>query len=258
MTRSNKKRHRTKSEDNSNKKQNLKGSTLKLRTSPLKQGLEQTNMADPEITLKDINTSLKDLTAKVGVIELNQNKLDQALAGTGGIQEKLLNLDSDTGENTALIKIQDKHYLELKSEVDQLKALVSKQSQQISTLQLDNDELRNRSMRSNVLLHNIKEYVNENCENTIVTRLNKSGMVQTNTLVFERVHRIGLFNTKAKTPRPIVAKLISSKDTERILQHGKTLPKEKGELRITPQFTPMLKEKRNALGAVAKRNEALG
>jgi len=220
-------------------------------------------MADTSnsVTLADISAKLEQLDLKVDHIQEKQDKIDHDLCESGGLHEKLSNLDSDTGENTAMFKIQNKQFLELKREVVQLKALVSKQNQQISSLQRDNDELKNRNMRNNILIHKIPESKSEteNCESTAVDFLKSTGMANTGKLVFERVHRIGPYSAHSKNPRPIVAKLLSSKDTNLILQHSRSLPKDETKPYITPQFTPQLREKRKILGALAsdirKRDE---
>lgn len=54
--------------------------------------------------------------------------------------------------------------------------MVSKQNQQISHLQLENIELCNRSMKSNVLIHNIPKKGSEDCGSTIATMLKDTGM----------------------------------------------------------------------------------
>lgn len=208
-----------------------------------------------DITLASINATLELINSKVDRIELAQNKLDNEIRGE--IQEQMSDIQRDIGENSGLIASANYQYRELKQEVDMLKAVVLKQSLQITHLQSENDDLKNRSMRNNVLFHNLYELPDksqEHPEQTVIRFLQNTKMLDVGNLVFERVHRIGQFDPKAKYPRPIVAKLLSSKDTDRVLAHGKTLPRgdENNHLpRITPQFTPYLREARKNLSQIA-------
>ena len=56
---------------------------------------------------------------------------------------------------------------DLRSEVDMLKALVVKQSNEIGELKRGLVDLQTRSMEDNVIFHNIAESRGENCEDQI-------------------------------------------------------------------------------------------
>lgn len=211
-----------------------------------------------DITLGSIKTMLEEINDKVDRIELAQNKLDtEHSESRGDIQEQLFNLSKDLGENTGLVASSNYQLKELKKDVDMLKAIVMKQSLHIKHLQDENDELKNRSMQNNVLFHNLCEIKDKNLENaelTVLRFLQNTKMQGVQHIVFERVHRIGQYNPNAQYPRPIVAKLLSFKDAEKILAHGRSLPKgdESNHLpRITPQYTPYLREARKTLSQVA-------
>ncbi len=72
---------------------------------------------------------------------------------------------------------------------------------------------------------------------------------------FERVHRIGAFNPQSKTPRPIVAKPLSYKDTQRILSHGRSLPHGPGNPFFTPQSTSRVREQRKKLASIIEETK---
>ena len=91
----------------------------------------------------------------------------------------------------------------------------------------------------------------ENAAAVTVSVLRSTKFDNPQNLVFEQVHRICPYNSTAKSPRPIGAKMLSYKDTERVLQHNKLLVKGEGKPFITPQFTTMLREKRKTLGSLA-------
>lgn len=213
---------------------------------------------DSSITLSSIQASIDLLITKVDNIGHKQEVLDQDISGTNGLKCELHRVAVDTGENSSSLAIQSNQSSDLKSEVDLLKAVVIKQSQQIAHLYAENDDLRNRSMKNNVLFHNLYELQgsngSENAEQTVMRFLQNTKMPDVEGLVFERVHRLGQYKAGAKVPRPIIARLLSSKDTERILFHARSLPKGvDGKLypRITPQYSTRLREKRRTLTEVA-------
>lgn len=227
---------------------------------------DQHNGAIPEqaITDKDtakslasIETTLHNLVKTVDSVAAKQEKLEKDITGFRALNDQVSTIARDSDENTSQLATQTRDISDLKEEVATLKALVQKQSIQISHLQDENEELKNRSMRNNVLFHGLfelKTNSTEDPEATVRRFLTNTKMPGETELVFERVHRLGQYDPKAKTPRPIVARLISSKDTDRILAHGKTLPKSTAEdpkPRITPQFTPKLRETRKDLGIKA-------
>jgi len=204
--------------------------------------------------LSGIQVSLDQLILQVDRIEKRQEKLDQDISGNEGLKQELHGVAKDTGENSSSLTIQSNEIKDLRKEMDLLKALVIKQGQQLAHLQAENDDLKNRSMRNNVIFHNLHELSgsNETPEDTVKRFLQNTKMPGIESLVFERVHRLGTFQANAKYPRPIVARLLSSKDTERVLSHGRTLRKGDDQVpRITPQFSAGLREKRKTLGAIA-------
>ena len=206
--------------------------------------------------LSGIQDSLNKLILQVDRIEKKQEKLDLDISGTEGLKHELVGVAKDTGENSCSIALHNNEIKELRRDMDMLKALVIKQGQQLAHLQAENDELKNRSMRNNVIFHNLHELnqngPNDTPEATVKRFLKNTQMSNVDSLVFERVHRLGTYQADAKYPRPIVARFISSKDTERVLSHGRTLRKNDDQgPRITPQFTAGLREKRKTLGAVA-------
>jgi uncharacterized protein YgiM (DUF1202 family) len=219
---------------------------------------KQGEAIESSITLSSIQDSINLLITKVDNIGHKQELLDQDISGTNGLKHELHSVAVDTGENSSSLAIQSNQFSDLKSEVDLLKSLVIKQSQQIAHLHAENDDLRNRSMRNNVLFHNLYELNGsngpENAEQTVIRFLQNTKMPNVKDLVFERVHRLGQYKAGAKAPRLIVARFLSSKDTEQVLFHAKSLPRGEDDKlcpRITPQYSTQLREKRRTLAEVA-------
>ena len=72
------------------------------------------------------------------------------------------------------------------------------------------------------MLHNIPEEKDEDCEAKLkefIIAQTKLQTPQVNSMIFERVHRVGPYlGREQKCPRMIVAKLSSYKDRETILE----------------------------------------
>ena len=185
-----------------------------------------------EVILDTIQDFLKELDLQVDRIEEKQTKLDNDICDQDGVLDSQKNIKVDTGENSSQIAINEKKMSDLANEVEFLKGLVLNQN-----LQIDNLRRENRSMR-NVLFHNVAESPSQKGSTKkfggmIVSVLRSTQFDNPQNLVFERVHHIGPYNSTAKSPRPIVAKLLSYKDTERALQHNKSLVKGEGKPFIT-------------------------
>ena len=87
----------------------------------------------------------------------NQTLLDNDICGQDGVLDTQKIIKVDIGENSSQIAIYEKKLSDLATEVDLLKGMVLKQNLQIDNLRRENDDLRNRSMRNNVLFHNVAE-----------------------------------------------------------------------------------------------------
>ena len=87
-------------------------------------------------------------------------------------------------------------------------------------------DLEDRSRRDNLVFYGIDESIGEDCEQVVIDNvLLKSGLfkkeeVDQSVNIFERVHRLGPKKRDQQRPRPIIAKLGSFKDKERILQRS--------------------------------------
>lgn len=162
----------------------------------------------------------------------------------------LQTVEQESGENASDIATQSREIQDLKEEVLLLRNLVLKQNNKIHSLNTEVDDLRSRSMSSNVLLHGIPEHSRENTEEVLMKVLTTTKMNAAEGVHFERVHRIGAFNPQSKTPRPIVAKPLSYKDTQRILNHGRSLPRGPGNPFFTPQTTSRSREQRKKLTSI--------
>jgi hypothetical protein len=184
-------------------------------------------------------------------IERRQEKLEAELTGNGGMHESIENALADIGEHSSIIASLESSDQDLKHEVALLKRLVIKQDKQIHSLKGEVDELRGRSMSSNVIFHSIPDSnkKDENCESLVKDTIEDAGF--TETVNFERVHRLGTYNSKSPHPRPIIGKRLHYKDACKLLEFVRSLPKGDKTLKITQQMTPDQLETRNKLGTEA-------
>lgn len=98
-------------------------------------------------------------------------------------------------------------------------ACICKQQTHIDKLTDEVIDLKKRSMRNNILVHNVKEHSDqyEDTEQSIRNALEDLDM-NLDGIEFENSHRIGKFNPDAKKPRTLIAKCQSLKMTKKILK----------------------------------------
>lgn len=257
----NRKRHRTQSADKQNKKSNteeIKAETIteiaemgdnEMAEDKTKEmaGNEASKDDEGNANLQDIAKSLESLHKKLDDLTLHQNDTDTDL---GNIKTRIGTIEEDSAQCTSDVAILKLEGGDCKTELKWLKNLVIKQSEQIKTLQSECADLRCRSMRNNVLLHNIAEVTNgkEDCETTVRKILDQSDLDDAITLEVDRAHRLGKVKPKSKYPRPIVARFVSQSDAQRLIDYGKRLPKGKDQLKITPQYPSDIYEQRRKMG----------
>ncbi len=200
-----------------------------------------------EETIAAIKNSLDDLHVK----------FDEQQGKVTNISDKFENLEEMKSKYDRI----NEQNIQMRDEIDMLKAITVKQSKEMQMMKSSILDLQMRSMRDNVLFHNIVEERDENCEQKIRKVLveNKYG----SDVVFNGVHRLGEFKQGANYARPIVARLANREQLDPLLKFGAALRKEqskgdantgenKAGLKITPQFPAEMREKRRQLGETAE------
>ena len=95
--------------------------------------------------------------------------------------------------------------------IDTLCAIVIKQQETMDNMQNIIEDMRSRSMRENVVIHNVRENKDENILDAAMHALQKNGYDVTN-ITFDRIHRTG--PTLKDKPCPIIAKPCRSAHVE--------------------------------------------
>ncbi len=130
---------------------------------------------------------------------------------------------------------------QLTEEVNLLKSIVAKQAMDIDVLRRELTDQQTRSMRNNLLFHNVTESKDENCLQAVRDLLSKQGFKESYQI--EQIHRLGAYDHAATKPRPIVARLLSYGHVQSILKFAST----KDDLKVTPQFPAERRARRRQL-----------
>ena len=174
-----------------------------------------------EARIKELENSFNANQAKISALETIIEKKDSALADlnqqVGFLKSEVSNLKTSCNflltKETSDLKnenqiIKEKHHVEMKEVRDK-------------TI-----DLEDRSRRDNLVFYGIDESSGEDCEKLVIEKifinsgLFKKEEIDESVNIFERVHRLGPKKRDQERPRPIIAKLGSFKDKERILQRS--------------------------------------
>ena len=161
--------------------------------------------------------------------------------------------------------------LELQNDVSSLKSEnaklrsdictnVSTFEERCSTLNSNIEELKARSMQSNLVFYGIAEAPQGETDNTesklrdfLKHELELERPEKIDEIVFDRVHRLGRprWNQHISS-RPIVAKFERYKDREFVRHNSKTLNEKRNQYNIREQFPPEMEAKRKILYSVMR------
>ena len=163
--------------------------------------------------------------------------------------EELESAKSELGETQADVSSLKDIVSESVHTMKLLTSIIAKQNKQINSMERDIDELKNRSMRDNVIFHNIPEKKDDDLKETVAASMLTMGLDLAG-IEYERIHRMGDVNPEGK-PRPVVAKPTRYKDTQRLLGHRRREIDKKTDPWISPQFPESVREQRIQLAQMA-------
>lgn len=196
---------------------------------------------EKEPSLKEVLCAIQELHHKFDKHSIDIKKDIET------IDERLTIVEDTVEHCTTDISLMNQENSSFKDELRILKDIAAKQQSEIKSLQAHTLDLQARSMRCNLLFHNIPEQTNENCEHTVHKELKGLGFAQE--IQVERAHRLG--QPRPKYPRPIVAKF-AERYCELILNKSpKKRPGDPGT-RITRQSPQEYREKRSKLWEMAE------
>ncbi|KAJ8302732.1 hypothetical protein KUTeg_019128 [Tegillarca granosa] len=227
--------------------------------------MSQSNyLIPPEVTvalnqLPIIQNSLRDISLQLADLNILKSKVDQVKADIwehDGIDHRLQNTAQTSEDNYSDIQYLKQSNLELRQEVDLLKSIVVRLDTRVLEQESEIIELKSRSMRENVLIHNLEEQDGENLH----VRINRLFMQHFNLDVkFVRIHRNSGRPTPGK-PRSITGRLVDFGQKELILKAQKVNIDNKIQLpfHVTPQSPPSVNENRKKLFEVSSKYRAEG
>ena len=214
---------------------------------------EEENIATIDIRkeLASINERLSLVQKTVSDINSKHSELDYDVNGEGGVSEiiegiqySIEDISKDRNANT-----QGVHNIES----DFLKALVKKQGEEIHQLRSEMDDLKNKSYKKNIVLHNIPEiqgresYLQEDAKNA----LSRAGH-DILTVRFDQMYRVGpVLRTNSRFMRDIVATPHYPEDRDKLLSLKISLTDKKRGPWISPHYSEQIREARRQLGSMA-------
>jgi tRNA threonylcarbamoyladenosine modification (KEOPS) complex Pcc1 subunit len=199
--------------------------------------------------IDELYTMMKSVMAKLETLDL--------------INERILSVEQNVKSLTKSIEFAHAEVTDLKEEMKQRKRTEEKIVTRIGELEESNKrlqetvvDLKARSMRDNLLFHNIEESDEENCAEVIYSLLEeKLDMPDARqNIKIDRAHRVGRKRDSRRKPRAIVAKFNFFPDREKIRRNARKL---KGtRIGISEQFPEEIEKVRQKLYPEMRRAKA--
>ena len=201
----------------------------------LRMSLENMEM---ESRLQELPTEWSSLT--------ESEKLDK-------IMQKIMVIDS-VEKKVDLLYSEYKTESDLHLKVSSLEGKNHRLEKKVEQLSKQVEELQCRTMRENLVFHNLKEIRGENCELMITDFLKRQMRIESTNIYSQEnisgeiridvAHRLGKKNSSSETPRPVVVSFVTRKGREMVLKNAKNL---KGKPQyVTEQLPSGMRERRLA------------
>ena len=198
----------------------------------------------------DIQDSLRSITGKldnIGTLQQSVTTLQQDLWDEDGLDERIKYIgqqNEDSREDIDALKSENSF---LRKEMQVMKSIIINLDRRVTQQENEIVDLRGRSMRDNILIHNLKEEENENLGTKVI------GLIKAHMnldVEFIRIHRNGPKHPGNPKPRIITGKLKNYNDKEHILQVMRQLREDKNSslpFYITPQTPQQVHENKKKL-----------
>ena len=206
---------------------------------------------------KQTNTSENSNTNETNFQDLEQPSCDDLERKVQQIHSDLW--DDENGIHTKLksISSQNQHYYEeisnlraenaqLRRDLDLLRSVVIRIDRRMLVMDNDITDLRTRSMRDNILIHNFPYTQDENLSVTMPETIKRTLGVD---VEFVIIHRNGIRGVHNGKPVTITAKLADRAKKEEILnaQKAKKIARQRLPFFITPQQPPVVVSNKNKI-----------
>ncbi len=186
------------------------------------------------------NSENTDNNTESEILTVNENfsLLELKISGRHGVEARLQELEGLVADLTHEV-IEAKADNRIVKSEHLMKSIMIRKDKDIQMLKDSIMDQQTRSMNKNILLHNVSEQHDENCEDIFRNILMKETDMdkrRLQALSIEKAHRIGT-SREDKSARPKVVNLLSRKDKEHIIQgwHAKCRKMDESQVRLTNQ-----------------------
>jgi len=208
---------------------------------------------EENITEKDIeNIDIDSTTDTTTVLQRKLATLEKDVSGRYGLKDRLAELEGLVADLTTDLLETKEENRQIKQELKLMQAILIRKDKDIEELRAKMVDQKAKDMQNNILLHNVQEQSQENCETLFRNFLWSELKMETgkvSDLKIERAHRVGVQRTD-KSPRPIVVRFLSYKEKEMVLKvwydkNGTNQNEDhKIKQRLTKQLPPEYLQKR--------------
>ncbi|XP_056017036.1 uncharacterized protein LOC125676365 [Ostrea edulis] len=175
------------------------------------------NTSGTDRQMSAIQDSLKTITGKLDDISQLQKSIDNInkdLWDEDGVDERIKYMGQQFEDNTSELESLRKENFCLRRELQVLKSVVINLDRRLTQQENEVVDLRGRSMRDNILIHNLSEEEDEDLSHKVRGLIKEHLQIDVN---FVRIHRNGQKNSGSTRPRTITGKLQNSSNKDRIL-----------------------------------------
>lgn len=190
---------------------------------------------------------VESLSRSVNTLKNNLDEMRTDLyAEENGLSVQLRHVSEQAECNYDDISLLRSENAQLRRELDLLRSVIIRMDRRMETMDNEITDLRDRSMRDNILIHNFPYTPKEDLSTTIPDLIKQTLGVDVN---FIRIHRNGVRPQNSDRPVTITAKLTDRSKKDEILsaQKVKKIAKVSLPFYITPQQPPSLVSARNKL-----------
>ena len=172
-------------------------------------------------TLKGIRSTLDQINTKLEKLDTVVRKVDDIeadLYNVDGVGHRLEFTAEETHSNSEDVHLLKKENEELRKELNLVKAVVVRMDKKMTRLTNEVTDLKSRSMRDNLLIHNFAYNANENLMTDVPAAVKQHLNVD---VEFVRIHRNGFTKPGRDTPVSITGRLVDRGKKDEILKAQK-------------------------------------
>ena len=200
-------------------------------------------MNDVKQSVAKVQLQVSDVDQRVKNVQTQMNAYDESIHHSNDLCDGIV---EENSSNSTLVQELNKRVSKLEADSDEMKDKHEKMEEKMTDLQW-------RSMRENLIFTGIKErdYPNEDTETSLRLFLADEMNIHYD-IPFDRVHRLGKFDSTKIYPRPIIAKFERFRDRERVRLAAPAALRGK-DYGVREQFPAEIENKRRELYPIMKR-----